>query len=83
LDPNFENISENLKFDLSGILGKILCNFHLMKNHVDAIRSCRYLISIIKNPWDNHLLPKLLFGDASQEDGNISNYNDNVQLTNK
>lgn len=71
LDPAWESISDDIKCDLSAILRQILYKLHLMKNHVEAIHSCRFLLSVLKNPWNHHYLPKLLFENPTQEDGNV------------
>jgi len=80
LDPKWENISKKYKYDLSTILGQILCNFHLTRNHVEAIRACHFLLSVLKSPWDHHYLSKLLFGDPSQEEGNVLKYENYILI---
>lgn len=71
LDPRWETISRKIKFDLSSVINKILEILYSMKGHLESINYCRLLLSIIKNPWDHHYLPKLLYGSPCEEEGKI------------
>lgn len=70
----WENIEVKIKTDFTLVIEQILCKLKTLKCHPEAIKSCFFLLAIIKHPWNYHNLPKLLYGNPSQEEGNILKY---------
>lgn len=68
LNPDWKNISREIKDDFSLIFNNILITLHEFKVHLDSIKSCHFMLSFMKNPWGHHYLLKLLHGDPSKEE---------------
>lgn len=71
LHPDWEKIPKRIKVELSSIFKKMLDSLHFFKVHLESIKSCHFMLSIIQNPWDHHYLPNLLYGDPCEEEGMI------------
>lgn len=72
MDPAWKDIDENVKISLAGVL-RDMCLFKIMKNNKNAIKTCNFLLSLIKNPWSHNVLPIILYGNASHEEGDVLN----------
>lgn len=73
MDPAWKDTDENIKISLAGVLRNIVCMLKMMNSYKNAIKTCHLLLSLIKNPWSHNVLPKILNGNASREEGDILN----------
>lgn len=52
---------------------KIVCTLKMTKNkQKEATKYFNFLLSLMKNPWSHYNFSKLLFGDPSPGEGNLS-----------
>lgn len=69
MDPGWKEFDDTTKNEFSLVLEEILKSLQIMESHPDAIRSCTFLLSIMKKPWSHNNLLKLLNGNPSLEEG--------------
>lgn len=74
LDPEWDKIPKEITSDFTRVINKILHTLQEMKCHLETVKSCYFLLSIIEDPWNHHFLPKLLYGYPSQEEGNVMTF---------
>lgn len=71
MNPAWNKVYIKIKHKFCLVLAKILHSLKEMKNNLDGVKTCYFLMSIIKSPWGHHLLPKLFRGEASDGEGNV------------
>lgn len=69
LDSKWTDVEPQIKSDFSSILEQVLHFTQSMRCHLEAVKTCHFLLGIVKEPWSHHYLPKLLHGNPSQEEG--------------
>lgn len=74
MNPTWKCVDKTIKSDLINVLNSIMEMLKKMNSHIYSIKTCLFVISLIKNPWSHHYLPKILQGDASYDEGNILEY---------